>query len=290
MPRTLWKGAISFGLVHIPVGLYSAEKRNNFDLTMLDRRTMKPVGFKRYNKETGEDVPWDEIVKGYEYEKDRYVVLTDEDFKKANVEATQTIDILSFVKQDEIPPMYFETPYYLGPDKRGHKGYALLRETLKQTGKIGIANVVIRTRQYVAALMPVGDIIMMNTLRYANELRAMDEVEVPSGALKTVGVKEREVDMARRLVEEMNEAWKPETFHDTYHEDLMTLIEKRIKTGQTETVISPEQEEETQPAKGEIIDLMALLKRSVETKGKGRRPTAEGRGHGERQPRRKRIA
>src|SRR6187549_356291 len=222
MPRTLWKGAISFGLVHIPVGLYSAEKRNSFDLTMLDRRTMKPVGFKRYNKETGEDVPWDEIVKGYEYEKDRYVVLTDEDFKKANVEATQTIDILSFVKQDEIPPMYFETPYYLGPDKRGHKGYALLRETLKQTGKIGIANVVIRTRQYVAALMPVGDIIMMNTLRYANELRAMDEVEVPSGALKTVGVKEREVDMARRLVEEMNEAWKPETFHDTYHEDLMT--------------------------------------------------------------------
>jgi DNA end-binding protein Ku len=138
--------------------------------------------------------------------------------------------------------------------------------------------------------MPVGDIIVMNTLRYANELRAMDEVEVPSGALKRVGVKEREVDMARRLVEEMNEAWKPETFHDTYHEDLMTLIEKRIKTGQTETVISPEQEEETQPAKGEIIDLMALLKRSVETKGKGRRPTAEGRGHGERQPRRKRIA
>ena len=289
MPRTLWKGAISFGLVHIPVGLYSAENRNSFDLTMLDRRTMKPVGFKRYNKETGEDVPWDEIVKGYEYEKDRYVVLTDEDFKKANVEATQTIDILSFVKQDEIPPMYFETPYYLGPDKRGHKGYALLRETLKQTGKIGIANVVIRTRQYVAALMPVGDIIMMNTLRYANELRAMDEVEVPSGALKTVGVKEREVDMARRLVEEMNETWKPETFHDTYHEDLMALIEKRIKTGQTEMVTSPE-EEETQPAKGEIIDLMALLKRSVETKGKGRRPATEGRGHGERHPRRKRIA
>ncbi len=289
MPRTLWKGAISFGLVHIPVGLYSAEKRNSFDLTMLDRRTMKPVGFKRYNKETGEDVPWDEIVKGYEYEKDRYVVLTDEDFKRANVEATQTIDILSFVKQDEIPPMYFETPYYLGPDKRGDKGYALLRETLKQTGKIGIANVVIRTRQYVAALMPVGDVIVMNTLRYANELRAVDEVEVPSGTLKAVGVKEREVDMARRLVEEMNEAWKPETFHDTYHEDLMTLIEKRIKTGQTEVVTTPE-EEEQQPAKGEIIDLMALLKRSVETKGKGRRHVAEGRGQGERQPRRKRIA
>lgn len=284
MARTLWKGAISFGLVHIPVGLYSAEKRNSFDLTMLDRRTMKPVGFKRYNKETGEEVPWDEIVKGYEYEKDRYVVLTDEDFKRANVEATQTIDILSFVKPEEIPPMYFETPYYLGPDKRGHKGYALLRETLKQTGKIGIANVVIRTRQYVAALMPVGDVIVMNTLRYANELRAMDEVEVPSGTLKAVGVKEREVEMARRLVEEMDEAWKPETFHDTYHEDLMALIEKRIKTGQTEVVTTPE-EKEQQPAKGEIVDLMALLKRSVETKGKGKGHRAFERRHSERERR-----
>lgn len=270
MSRVLWKGAISFGLVHIPVELYAAEERNSFDLTMLDRRTMKPVGFKRYNKETGEDVSWDDIVKGYEYEKDRYVVLTDEDFKKANVEATQTIDILSFVKQNEIPPMYFETPYYLSPDKLGYKGYALLREILKQTGKIGIANVVIRTRQYVAALIPVGDVIVMNTLRYANELRAVGDVDVPSGTLKAVGVKEREVEMARRLVEEMNEAWKPETFHDTYHEDLMALIQKRIKTGQTEVVSSPE-EEEKQPAKGQIIDLMALLKRSVETKGKGHR-------------------
>ena len=270
MSRVLWKGAISFGLVHIPVELYAAEERNSFDLTMLDQRTMKPVGFKRYNKETGEDVSWDDIVKGYEYEKDRYVVLTDEDFKKANVDATQTIDILSFVKQDDIPPMYFETPYYLGPDKRGYKGYALLRETLKQTGKIGIANVVIRTRQYIAALIPVGEVIVMNTLRYANELRAVRDVDVPSGTLKAVGVKVREVEMARRLVEEMNEAWKPETFHDTYHEDLMALIEKRIKTGRTEVVSSPE-EEEKQPAKGQIIDLMALLKRSVETKGKGRR-------------------
>ncbi len=271
MPRTLWKGAISFGLVHIPVELYSAEERNSFDLTMLDRRTMKPVGFKRYNKETGEDVSWDDIVKGYEYEKDRYVVLTDEDFKKANVEATQTIDILSFVNQDDISPMYFETPYYLGPDKRGYKGYALLRETLKQTGKIGIANVVIRTRQYIGALIPVGDVIVLNTLRYANELRAVDDVEVPSATPKAVGVKEREVEMARRLVEEMSDEWNPETFHDTYHEDLMALIEKRIKTGQTEAISSPEEEEEKQPGKGKIIDLMALLKRSVETKSKGHR-------------------
>ncbi len=282
MPRTLWKGAISFGLVHIPVGLYSAEKRNNFDLTMLDRRSMKPVGFKRYNKETGEDVAWEDIVKGYEYEKDRYVVLTEEDFKRANVEATQTVDILSFVERQEIGPMYFETPYYLAPDKRGHKGYALLRETLNQSGKIGIANVVIRTRQYVAALIPYKDIILMNTLRYSNELRDTDDLDVPSGNLKEVGVSPREVEMARKLVEGMSARWKPEEHRDTYHEDLLALIEKRVKAGQTEMVTEPSPEEGKRPAKGEVIDLMALLKKSVEAKGKVRRPQAPAKTKGRR--------
>ena len=274
MARTLWKGAISFGLVHIPVGLYSAEKRNSFDLTMLDRRSMRPVGFKRYNKETGEDVSWDDIVKGYEYEKGRYVVLTDEDFKRANVEATQTVDIQCFVKEDEIDSMYFETPYYLAPDKRGHKGYALLRETLKQTGRIAIANVVIRTRQYVAALIPSQDVIVMNTLRYQSELRDADDLEVPSSNLKAVGVNPREVEMARRLVEGMSAGWKPGEYHDTYHEDLLALIEKRVKAGQTEMITEPSPDEEERPRKGEVIDLMALLKKSVEQKGRVRRPQA----------------
>jgi DNA end-binding protein Ku len=274
MARTLWKGAVSFGLVHIPVGLYSAEKRNSFDLTMLDRRSMKPVGFKRYNKETGEDVSWDDIVKGYEYEKDRYVVLTEEDFRRANVEATQTVEILSFVERDEIGPMYYETPYYLAPDKRGHKGYALLRETLKQTGKIAIANVVIRTRQYVAALIPHEDVILMNTLRYASELRDTGELDVPSSSLKAVGVSSREVEMARRLVEGMTAPWKPEEHRDTYHEDLLALIDKRVKAGQMEVVTEPSKEEGTRPSKGKVIDLMALLKKSVEEKGKVRRPQA----------------
>jgi len=286
MPRVLWKGAISFGLVHIPVGLYSAEKRNSFDLTMLDRRTMKPVGFKRYNKETGEDVSWDDIVKGYEYEKDRYVVLTEEDFKRANVEATQTVDILSFVDEDEISSMYFETPYYLAPDKRGHKGYALLRETLKQTGKIGLANVVIRTRQYVAALIPVGDVIVMNTLRYANELRGTDEFEVPSSNLKAAGVNAREIEMAQRLVDGMTAKWNPEEYRDTYHEDLMALIEKRVQAGQTEVITEPSQEGEEQPAKGEVIDLMALLKRSVETKSKSGKPARPAKARGRKSGRR----
>ena len=280
MARTLWKGAVSFGLVHIPVGLYSAEKRNSFDLTMLDRRSMKPVGFKRYNKETGEDVSWDDIVKGYEYEKDRYVVLTEEDFKRANVEATQTIDILSFVDGDEIGPMYYETPYYLAPDKRGHKGYALLRETLKQSGKFGIANVVIRTRQYVAALIPYKDIILMNTLRYSSELRETEDLDVPSANLKEVGVTPREVEMARRLVEGMSAGWKPDEHRDTYHEDLLALIDKRVKAGKTEIVTEPSTDEEKRPAKGEVVDLMALLKKSVEEKGKVRRPQAAARARG----------
>ena len=188
MPRSLWKGAISFGLVNIPVILSSAENRNSFDLTMLDRRNMKPVGVKRYNKETEKEVEWDDIVKGYEYEKERYVVLTEEDFKRANVKATQTVDIVAFVEANEVAPTYFETPYYLAPDKRGEKGYVLLRETLRATDKIGIATVVIRTRQYLAALIPTGDVIVLNTLRYKNELISVKGLDVPSGNLKASGV------------------------------------------------------------------------------------------------------
>ena len=270
MPRVLWKGAISFGLVHIPVGLYSAEKRNNFDLTMLDRRDMKPVGFKRYNKETGEEVPRDQIVKGYEYEKERYVVLTDEDFRRANVEATQTIDILRFVEGHEITPMYFETPYYLVPDRRGGKGYALLRETLKHTHKVGIANVVIRTRQYVAALIPVDDVIVMNTLRYADEVKAANDLDIPPP--KAAGVTPRETDMAVKLVEEMTGDWNPKDYRDTYHEDLLKLIDKRIKAGQTEIISTTDASEaDEEPSRGNVVDLMALLKRSVQDKAKGRR-------------------
>ncbi len=272
MSRVLWKGAISFGLVHIPVGLYSAENRNSFDLTLLDRRDMKPVGFKRYNKETGEEVSWDQLVKGYEYDKDRYVILTDEDFRQANVEATQTVDILRFVDEKEIAPMYFETPYYLAPERRGEKGYALLRQTLKQTRKVGIANVVIRTRQYVAALLPVDDVIVLNTLRYINEVTPAQKLDALPKNLKAVGVTAKETDMAMKLVEEMTGDWNPADYHNTYHEDLLRLIDKRIKAGQTEVVTAPEGEEtEEEPTRGDIVDLMALLKRSVQHRAKGRR-------------------
>lgn len=268
MSRALWNGAISFGLVNIPVVLYSAENRNSFDLTMLDRRNMKPVGMKRYNKETNKEVEWNDIVKGYEYEKERYVILTEEDFKRANVKATQTVDIVAFVDAEEVAPTYFETPYYLAPDKRGEKGYALLRETLKATTKIGIATVVIRTRQYLAALIPTGDVVVLNTLRYENELKSPKDLEVPLGNLKASGVSPREIEMAKRLVEEMTDKWKPKGYRDTYHEDLLTLIDKRIKAGKTEVITEADADENDEnPARGEVIDLMALLKRSVQAKG-----------------------
>lgn len=280
MPRSLWKGSISFGLVNIPVVLYPAENRNHFDLTLLDRRDMKPVGCKRYNKESGKEVAWDQIVKRYEYEKDRYVVLTDEDFRRANVEATQTIDILNFVRAEEIPPTSFETPYYLAPDKRGEKGYALLRETLSKTGKVAVATVVIRTRQYIAALIPWSEMMVLNTLRYANELRPTKDLGIPAKSLKTTGVTSRELEMATKLVEEMSERWKPAQYKDTYHEDLMRLIHKRIKAGKTEVVTVPEEgEAQNQPGRAKVVDLMALLKRSVQRSVKPKPPSRGSERH-----------
>src|SRR5918999_156309 len=216
MARGLWKGAISFGLVNVPVELFSAQKRSSeLDMTMLDKRDLSPVGYKRVNKASGKEVPWDEIVKGYEYEDDKYVVLSEEDFRRANPEAAKTVDIGAFVELESIAPQFFDTPYYLIPGKRGEKAYALLRETLKKAGKAGIATVVIRTKQYLAALIAQDELLILDTLRYADEL------------------KER--------------------------------IEDKVKAGETEEITEPEKE--PRPEKGaEVIDLMQLLKKSVEKK------------------------
>jgi DNA end-binding protein Ku len=216
------------------------------------------------------------------------VVLNDEDFKRANVKATQTVEIIAFVEAKAVAPTYFETPYYLTPDKRGEKGYVLLRETLKATNKIGIATVVIRTRQYLAALISTGDVIVLNTLRYQNELMSAKELEVSSGSVKAGGVSLREVEMAKKLVEEMTEPWKPEQYHDTYHEDLMKLIDKRIKEGKTEVITEAgTDDDEEKPARGEVIDLMALLKRSVQAKGQAPSKSSRASKRQESYPRRK---
>src|SRR5437868_4842267 len=219
MARGLWKGAISFGLVNVPVELFSAQKRSSgLDLTMLDKRDLSPVGYKRVNKSTGEDVPWAEIVKGYEHEDGKYVVLSEEDFRRANVEASKTVDIQAFVDRGQIPPQFFETPYYLAPGKRGEKAYALLRDALQKAGKVGVATVVIRTRQYLALVVPQEDYLLLNTLRYSAELKDFAEVGVPEASLKHK-VSPKEIDMALRLIDDMAEDWNPDQYKDTYHED-----------------------------------------------------------------------
>jgi DNA end-binding protein Ku len=273
MPRGLWKGAISFGLVNVPVELFSAEKRSSeLDLTMLDKRDLAPVGYKRFNKSTGEDVPWAEIVKGYEYEDGRYVVLSDEDFRRANVEASRTVDIVAFVDAQDIAPLYYETPYYLAPGKRGEKPYALLREALAKAGKVGIATVVIRTRQYLAAVMPQDDLLVMNTLRYADEIRDAGELGLDFSGAK---ISAKEIDLALRLIRDMEEKWKPAQYKDTYREDLLKRIEEKVKAGQTEELTRPRKEKAEGGA--EIIDLMALLKKSVEGKKAPRKASGKKR-------------
>src|SRR5688500_7320241 len=272
MPRGLWKGAISFGLVNVPVELVSAEKRaSELDLTMLDKRDLAPVGYKRYNKASGEDVPWAEIVKGYEYEDGKYVVLSDEDFRRANVEAAKTVDIQAFVDASDIAPLFFETPYYLSPGKRGEKAYALLRDALRKSGKAGIATVVIRTRQYLAAVLPQEDVLVMNTLRYADELKQPEDLALPDAALHAKA-SAKEIDMALRLIDDMSEKWKPEKFKDTYRDDLLGRIEEKVKAGQTEEITPPDKGRKDAGAGAQVIDLMALLKKSVERKQEKERP------------------
>ena len=259
MPRSLWKGAISFGLVNVPVELHSAQKRSSeLDLTMLDKRDLTPVGYKRVNKESGKEVPWKEVVKGYEYKDGEFVVLSPEDFRRANPEATRTIDIQAFVDLGSIAPQYFDTPYYLVPAKHGEKAYALLRDTLRKAGKAGIATVVIRTKQYLAALVAQEELLVLDTLRYADELKEPAELKVPKA--KVTG---KELDMALRLVKDMEDEWQPGKFHDTYREDILKRVKEKVKAGETEEITESEKRKE----KGaEVIDLMEALKKSLEPK------------------------
>jgi DNA end-binding protein Ku len=262
MARAIWKGSITFGLVNIPVGLYSAETRDEIHFKLLDRKTKSPIHYKRVSEESTKEVAWEETVRGYEFSPGKFVVLSDEDLKRAAPEATQTIDIVDFVDIDEISPLYFDKPYYLGPDKKGAKAYALLREVLRRTKKVGIAKVVIRTRQYLSAVVARGDVLTLELMRYAHELRDPSELDVPKGK---EGVSERELDMAERLVEGMVDAWDPEKYKDDYRRDLMKMIKERAEAGDLEA--SPEPAPKPKPRGDNVVDLMALLKRSVEEGG-----------------------
>ncbi len=292
MARVVWKGAIVFGLVYIPVSLYPGARSNTLSFDMLDKRDAAPIGYQRINKKTGKPVEWENIVKGYEYEDGQYVLLTDEDFKQANPEATQTVEILAFVDAGAIDPQYFDTPYRLVPGKRGEKGYALLRETLRRTGKIGVAQVVIRTKQHLAAVMPVGEMLVLETLRYGDEILPATEFEFPPVKIKEAGVSDRELDMAARLVDEMTESWDPAKYHDTYREDLLSRIESKVQSGETQ-VVTPPQAEPRAEGGGKVIDLMAALKRSLEeaprAKATSARKTAAKAARKPATPRRKRA-
>jgi DNA end-binding protein Ku len=262
--RPIWKGSISFGLVYIPVTLYSAEQRSDLSLHMIDSRDFSRIRYERINAVTGEEVPWDQIVKGFEYDKGSYVIVNEEDLKRASPEATQSVEIESFVDLSDIDLMFFDKPYYLEPTKKGRKGYALLRETLRETGKAGIARVVIRTRQYIAAMVPRDDVLVLNLLRFAQELRSAADLDLP-GSPDEEGVTKGEVKMARTLVESMTSDWNPEEFTDEYREALRAWIDQRIEAGEIEhPPEAADRDEEEAPAP---INMMEALKRSLEKTG-----------------------
>lgn len=267
MPRTIWKGAISFGLVNVPVALRPAARENRLDLDWLDKRDMAPVGYQRINKRTGKPIEAEHVVKGFQYEKGEYVLLSDEDFRQANVEATQTVDIVSFVAVDSIPPYFFETPYYLEPDKRGAKGYALLRETMRKSGQAALALVVLRNRQHLCAMLVRDDVLVLNTMRFADEVLPIAEVKAPAAGSKGTSVTAPEIEMAMRLVKDMSEKWKPEKYRDTYHDDLMARIDEKVAAGKTHELAEPTDDAPAAPKSAKIIDMMALLQESLSRRG-----------------------
>jgi DNA end-binding protein Ku len=273
-PRAVWKGAVSFGLVYIPVHLHTAARDSALDLDLLDSRDFSPVGYQRYNKRTGKVVDWGEIVKGYEYKKGQYVALTDEDFRQANVEASQTIDIVRFAERADIPPEFYEMPYYLEPTEGGEKTYALLREAMRGTSKVAIGSFVIRNRQHFCAILAHERALMLNTLRFAEELVPAAGLELPPASARPAKVTAQELSMARRLVEEMSGPWDPKSFRDTYRRDLMRRIKTKIRKRQTHELTPAVEAEEERPS-AEIIDLMAVLEKSLKQGGKrGRRSGA----------------
>jgi len=261
----------------VPVALHSATNRNELKSSWLDRRDLSPVGYERINKSTGKAVEWDDIVKGYEYKKGEYVALTDEDFRRANVKASQTIAIRSFVRPREIPPQYFETPYYIAPDKRGQKVYALLREALRESERWAIGSVVVRTRAYPCVLIPQGHVLVLNTLRYADEIVPVDAIDAPAGSWRKVGVTAKELDLALKLVADLSDAWDPKQYKDSYRDDLLKRVEEKAKKGQAHSLTKGTREKPARRS-AEIIDLATLLKRSLAAKP----PSPSGRAAGRR--------
>jgi DNA end-binding protein Ku len=273
MAHMIWKGAISFGLVHVPVQLYPATQSESVGFNLLDKRSMDPIGYKQINKKTGKEVTRDNIVRGFEYEKGKYVVMSDAEIRAANPESTQTVNILTFVEAPDISFLSLDTPYYLAPDRKGEKVYALLRDALKASGKVGIASVVLHNKQHLAALIPVGPALALNTLRWADEVRDFDTFKFPAEDPKKAGVSAKELEMAQRLIDDMSGAWNPKDYHDTFRDDIMALVDKKVREGKTEEV-SDVEEAGTRKTSAEILDLSELLKRSLKKGKPAKRATA----------------
>ena len=265
----MWKGAVSFGLVYIPVEMYTAARSSTLELSLLDSRDFAPVGYQRINKRTGKVVDWADIVKGYEYKKGEYVALSEEDFRQANVKASQTIEITSFTSSADIAPEYYESPYYLIPAKGGEKGYALLREALLRTGKVAVGSIVMRGRQHFGVIGADKRVLLFNTLRFAAELRSLGDLDVAAPAAKAAPVSPKEVAMAEKLLEEMSAPWKPDEYHDSYREDLMQRIEEKVRKRQIHLLTPKEKAPKTGQKSAQVIDLMAVLKKSLESRGAG---------------------
>jgi DNA end-binding protein Ku len=265
MRRTLWRGAISLGLIYVPVEVLSASKDGSLALHFLDSRDFSPVGYQRINKSTGKEVDWAHIVKGYEYEKGHYVALSDADFKHANVKASETIEIANFTDLEQIPPMYYETPYYLSPQKGGQKVYSLLRHALQSTGRVAVGTFVMRGRQHLAVIVPNGEALMLITLRFANEVLAPIQVQKAVASGKDRKATSAEIAMARKLVEQMSGPFKPEAFKDTYRADLMRRIQEKIRSKQTHALA--EEPPPSERPKAQVIDLVEALRASLRKKG-----------------------
>jgi DNA end-binding protein Ku len=265
MPRAIWRGSLGFGLVQIPVSLHAAEEPDELSLTLLDKRDFSPVGYERINKKTGKEVKWEDTVKGYESAPGKYVVLTERDFAEANPKATHQIDILDFVEMSEIDPHYIDKPYVVVPDKYGKKSYALLREVLKRSGKAGIAKLVLRTRQHLCAVIPHGKALSLLVLRFADELRGTSDLELPEENLKKLGITNKELDMAEKLVSGMVDKWQPERYRDDFRKDLLSLIHARAKAGDVNSVSKEPGKAARPPKSAKVVDLVALLAKSVES-------------------------
>jgi DNA end-binding protein Ku len=269
MARAIWKGSISFGLVNIPIALYPATRREELKFRLLRKTDLSPVNYKRVAEKDGKEVAWDEIVKGYEYEKGKYVVLKDEDFQRVDLEATQTVDIKDFVDQEEIDPMFFYKPYYLEPQKGGDKAYALLRDALKDTNKVGVAKVVIKTRQYLAGVKPEDGVLVLELMHFADELADPEKLHVP----KKMEVGKREMNMAKSLIDSMASKWEPDKYKDDYREALMEVIEEKVEAGGKEIEEKPRKA----PKPTKVIDLVSVLQKSLEQTGTKKKAAAKAR-------------